>query len=248
METRFKSLKRTGVAYELLNWENRMDNYKYPGTHLSGNIAEYQCYDDGLVRHSGWGMVCVDNMLDCLASLAVFMIENHSEALMKMVSGFWPTEIYHKDIDFAMTVKFREGKRSFCNMGDQKLSTSEKLQHDKRWMEVPSYATGNLDSVLNLLVKSYSDALERLAMYIQVRSYIFDKTGWLQNVEGHFIGNRDDDINNLHAAMSTITGLVDAQRRIESAGRSLDCLRHNWIDKPERDIQYEKITGDCCSA
>ena len=39
METRFKSLKRTGVAYELLNWENRMDNYKYPGISQSTNAT-----------------------------------------------------------------------------------------------------------------------------------------------------------------------------------------------------------------
>lgn len=228
MEKRFESVGRSGVAYEILNYDNKIETWQARGNYLSAQISEYQCYDDGLVRHSPPCLVYGDNIIDCMASLALFAWERRTDAdLMHLIDSIWPSDIYADRIDFALSVKVNPDKRRYYNMNDLKISSSEKLQYDTRWALIPDWATGSFEATCKLLVPQYADGLTKFYHYNQLRNY----KGVYGNIDGCLIGltveTYGSEVNMLSGAFHALDSLVKAERATRQAERSVSSLRHN---------------------
>lgn len=228
MDYRFASLKRDGIAYELLTYDSKVENWRTRGNYLSAQIVEYDCYNDGQVKHSPSRLVYGENIVDCLASLAVFVGANQKDAgIVNLVESIWPHDIYGQKIDFAASVKYNIDKRRFYNLNDLKLGSSEKLQYDKRWEVVPFWADGSLDSVCRLLVPAYMSALDRFYHYHQFRDHLAgygNIPGCLIDLPGEAY---EAPVQNATTALHIIDCLVKAERLRQGAERSLASLEHN---------------------
>jgi hypothetical protein len=228
METRFQSIGRSGIAYEILNYDQRIETWQARNGYLSAQVAEYQCYDDGLVRHSPPCLVYGDNIIDCMSSLALHAWENRTDQnLMHLIDSIWPSDIYADRIDFALSVKANPDKRRYYNIGDLKVSSSEKLQYDTRWALIPDWANGNFEATCRLLVPQYADGLSKFYYYNQLRDY----KGVYGNIDGCLIGLTCEtygaEVNVLTGAFRAVDSLVKAERATRYAERSIESLRHN---------------------
>jgi hypothetical protein len=231
MDGRFKSIGRSGVGYEILSYKDKFDGSR-AHRFISEQIGEYETYGDGITKHSGSWMAHTDNILDCIASLAIFAMDHKDDEEFKSwLTSFWPRPVDEKSIDFALTVKFDEKKTKYYNLQERKISSSEKLQYDKRWSEIPQWCVGNLESVLRLIVPDYyHDALTLFYYYTEVRSYLAQKLDWYDSVDGYFIGWQPTDnyqSMQLQSAFYVINSIVKSWQYADNAQRSLDCLKHN---------------------
>lgn len=228
METRFKSLNRDGIAYELLTYSNEIETWNCTKGFLSARIAEYQCFNDGMVQHSPHCLIYGDNIVDCLVSMAFFVNDNKNDNdLMKLVSDVWPTDIYKDKIDFARSIKFNPDKRKFYSITELKTSTSEKMQYDKRYELIPEWADGSIDCLCRMLIPSFSNGLEKFYYYDQLR-HLPNMWG---NIEGCLIGltGKTYEYTSVTAenALHILTYFVGAYRLQQQAVRSMECLIHN---------------------
>lgn len=126
-------------------WDQR---YHSNGWVLSAHAAWYQTYGDGNIQHSHDVICGVRHFFEWTASFADYLLKHPEVELPSYPLGL-PT-VNREQVEFLLSVKFREDKRQWYNPGDRKVSASESKRHDKRWIEVPRWADGTIDSAFAL--------------------------------------------------------------------------------------------------
>ncbi len=208
--------------------------FRDPHRFLGPRFAEYDTYGDGLTQHGYQYPVVADNVVDFLISLGKYMLDTPTAADELRKTFDWPEHLNKKRIEFALSVKYDENKTRYYSMSEQKVSASPKLEWDKRYERVPTWADGSLESAFRLLPKQ--SALEHLRTYLDIREYLFERDNWCDTMEGYGIG-LDNDANgnkfsNLHSAFIVIDNMVRAAQLLDHARGSFDCLTHNMkLDK-----------------
>lgn len=87
------------------------------------------------------------------------------------------SDIRKRTAIFAATVKYREDKRAYYSIRDEKVSTADSRRYDKRWEEVPSWANGGIDSVWRLCCTNDAHStLDRYAMALGLQRLAGDDT------------------------------------------------------------------------
>ena len=95
----------------------------------------------------------------------------------------WMPDISDKQIAFAMSVIYKDmsdkGKRQYYSIGEQKVSTADKLRHDKRYEQVVEWCDGSPKAVYRLLYKDHYSALQCLSLAATVED-------WFQRTQDHY--------------------------------------------------------------
>ncbi|MCJ7747910.1 MAG: hypothetical protein MUP27_09205 [Desulfobacterales bacterium] len=238
METiRFKSLTRNGVAYEV-NPNRGFEFNRDPHNYIHEKIKEYLTYGDGLTIHSPPTIVLKDYIVDFLASLGSYILNNPIHFLvngMEILESIWTHNLYNKDIDFALSIKFNPEKKQFYSFQEKKISSSKSKQYDKRWEEIKEWNDGSLNAGLNLLQKSFWNCLETFSAYEDIRNRFSDMQDWSGgHIDGYGIGYTGE-YTDLEYGFKVIDRLVKAYREIDQAKRTFECLDNNWIKKQSKE-------------
>lgn len=233
---RFHSVTRPEFCYQIL-YEN---NYSRKGDIIDDHFHEYWAGTDGLTQHASRTYVQTERWVDFFASLAMYLQEpgmlNRTDEHMKTIADLWPRETYHKKIDFFLELRHDEKKKRFYEKGDLKTSTAPTKANDRRWEPVPTWADGGITAAMQFLACSWYGSLERFALYLQVRERFYELNNWYGDDDGDDDGNgigygKRQDFRDLQTSFRCVSLLVDAYRAQEDARRSLERLKHNFIDR-----------------
>jgi len=155
-------------------FEDLWDAFRQANRPLDCHIGVFDTYGDGTTQHSGEWPANNEHFTDFCLSFARWLINASPEE----VKG---TEIRSRDsigikkvpadlIDFLAKIQYRDDKRQYFNRADRKLTTSEKARHDKRFIEVPSWATGSFRNVVSLYLMENNPDTSHMRWYSTVYS------------------------------------------------------------------------------
>src|SRR5207247_2212272 len=108
---------------------------------------------------------------DFLASLGAYLLLPTTPAEhVEIVRRHWGYPIGPDKIRFLAGVKYKEGKRTYYSVSEEKVSASDSKQHDKRWAVVPEFATGpSTENVWRLLDQFYGGLLSRIGRWQEIK-------------------------------------------------------------------------------
>ena len=190
---------------------------------------QYQTFGDGTLQHSEKFAVSTDPELfiEPLELLAEWCcdhwreVEDGTESL-----SIWHSYYYEANVKFAMSVKYVEGRRLYYSFDKRKVSSSEKLQHDKRYEVVPEWADGTPKSAFSLinLNKRWMSPWERIQVAFAFRNFpnCYD---WVSIVYPDMKMSR-----RIRDAVEAINHYDEAQQ----LHRSFSCYKHNIENRRER--------------
>lgn len=193
--------------------------------------AMYQTYGHGIVQHSGEWPVQREFMADFLASLATHLEAEPDD--VEIVSRHWPVRnrlTPTRDILFLAGIKYRDDKRQWYTLRENKVSSAEKYRHDKRWNEVPEFANGSLQAVCNMMDTSYCEMLKRYAIHLHVAAVMNDHDLYASiDVDREYRTQMGT-----HSAFLAVNALVEAYQWKERAASSLQYYRENILKVEEK--------------
>jgi hypothetical protein len=217
---------------------------------------------DGLTQHSpDWG-VNKEYFADYLASLAVALkgkpistvggfavletADPESETVQWLPDGELIDYVRHeferrptdKEILFASSVVYKEGKRRWYSIREQSISSSESKRHDKRYEEVCSEHDGSAKSIYRLLVGQWPDALRAYNVAAAIydwcradndRPYILTPARFLEWTDNYEVADT------LHTAYEACRNLCEGYRLLCSGSRG--------IQNYARHVERQKAKG-----
>lgn len=163
---------------------------------LVHNFGVYETMGDGECRHTPTYRVDRSRCVDFALSMGVWLLEHPDENIFPHHLGLEPVEV--ELIDFLKKVEWKEMKRQWFSPRDRKISGNCDKQYDKRWFEVPTWASGQWKDALNLYWYSSGGGYPHLLRHYAVYRAFVDRangafygskeaTKWLDEV-----GKRDD--------------------------------------------------------
>lgn len=240
MQARFLSLnhpKETGYLID------SNPEYVYGGTKSAVSWArKYDNYGDALTQHSGNQILQVIDLEDFFASLATHLLSEEGAEHREKVSDLWPQnyEISSERVVFLAGLRQKDDKPTYYSTTECKVSSNEKKQYDKRWIEVPEWADGSPAAVYRLAFEieggDFRDLLTRYSLYTMIRHTISDRLGYYgEHPVIWLCGEEDAQSTRLHfsQAFEAIDLLVQSERNARSAKRSLECYLSNTRSKRE---------------
>ena len=137
-------------------WDNA---YRASGRQLATWIARFDTLGDGMCAHGPDCIIGTRWMTDALASLASFLVkalgESDREEIGQILRYNWPSPTSYDfpstpRVLFLLGLKHDPDKTRWFSLEDEKASTSERMRHDKRWVEIPRWADGTAKSAYDL--------------------------------------------------------------------------------------------------
>jgi len=224
----FKSIKRGDkIGYSLsTGTSNKFEGfYHNPSRYVSGNIVQFDTYGDGMIQHSpGYG-VTVEDMKDCLASLAIHISKD--QTCIPEVEKIWPYEINQHQVRFLLTLKYNPDKDTYYNLVDQKKSTHSSKRHDNRWVKLEDWFKGDSYSIFRIMRQLYWSALDNLVSIRRIREVIAETTGCHDDID--YKGNLNIEVDTvLRQAIDAISKYVEGHKNAKHADGIVDCVISNW--------------------
>ncbi len=236
----FPSLARSDWAYTLNSDPMALFGRGCVGHVMTCWAGQFQTHGDGLVQHSGEIPIPVDArvMSDWLASLAAHVLESSPEVreeVLTTLATVWPSHHAHNawKVRFARTVKYKDGKRRYYSLSEQRMTTADSKRYDKRWAEVPEWADGSVFSCFRLCRPGHDIDFLDLFLYT---SCVVDRYEEIEGEKGYSVcqildldwTNTDPNaFSNFRQAYYAVVYLLEAHQRVGDAKRSLQCYRHN---------------------
>ena len=120
--------------------------------------GEFPTYGDGSCQHGyEHAATCQDPVIfaDYCASLASFLIdtpttEEIGDAIHVALGRIVDCDS-REAIEFALSVKYKEGDYRYFNVSDRKVSGRASLAHDKRWTRITEYHNGTARTAYSVL-------------------------------------------------------------------------------------------------
>jgi len=159
----FRSIGNPDIAYTMHAQSLDYDLRRY-GPYVDSHAGMFLVYNDWPVQHSTESCVPVGQFSDWINSLAAHLVANPlREDDLAMLADNWPrSNPENEKIVLACKIKYREDKRQYYSLQEEKVSTAESKRHDKRWEDVPSWADGGLSAVFGLVSNGgWRDLLHR---------------------------------------------------------------------------------------
>jgi len=228
----FQSIKDESMAYCF----DSSEFMSYSGSNLGDNLYMFPTYGDNLTQHGPQFPATVSNFVDCLASLAKYLLQNPDDVEQLTSSTSWPMfgmTVSREEIDFLVKkVNYKEDKVRYYSFQEKKMSSSESKRYDKRWEEIPRYADGTMQGVLSLLFnnKRYLMSIERFFVYLKAKEYFQDEYNNYQSIEGCCIGS-DEKFIDLEYSFLAVHYQVESARMMDRARNIFRCLESNWVNK-----------------
>ena len=152
---------------------------------------------------------------------------NENTVLAEVVERGWPHPVSNDLIKFALSVKYKEGKRQYYSLKEQKISTSDSKRHDKRWEQINEYHDGKFASVMGLLCmnEGWTTWIDRFAMGMQLMDAV-DGFYFHDDVRQYFDLDKDTAtyVRQAYQAIDLAVLTVRTQQRCD---RTMECLIHN---------------------
>jgi hypothetical protein len=206
---KFKSVKRNTIIYEV---GYNSEAFKYHSRdYLSSDVFEFDTLGDGDIQHTPSYPTNMVYALDFLISISSFILENNISDDDLFTILYLTTPDYETSkINFIYKLKNVEGKRTFFNINNEKISRSESKRYDERWTEVPSWFTGSTQDIYTLLqqVKPVFGFLEVLNRWNNINDVFYS-----HYVIAECLNMNSDEVNDLLLALNTFKNLVLSLRK-----------------------------------
>ena len=143
-------------------------------------------------------------------------------------SALGPEEISRKDLAFAQSVRYTEGKRRYYSISEKKVSSSESKRFDTRWAEIPTWADGSVGSIARLLTGDKSiDLLALYRLYLDAYQYVARELNIWSDRPEKTLKLDNGNYLSVDAAFSAAACAVEAKRALKRARRILDSYTSN---------------------
>ena len=231
------------IAYKVHSrFEDLWDSFRQANRPLDTHIGVFETYGDGTTQHSGEWPANNEQFTDFCLSFARWLINASPEE----VKG---TEIRSRDsigikkvapdlIDFLAKIQYRDDKRQYFSRSERKLTTSEKGRHDKRFLEVPSWANGSFRNVVSLYLLESNTDTSHMRWYSTVYSIAHHMNATYNlnlsdeergfNCAAIFPGDHQE-------AFRALSFAFDAVEARDNSSRVIDCALSNMKHQQERE-------------
>jgi hypothetical protein len=228
MRIEFPSLATQGTVFTWHHdWDFLRDECRH-GRPLSHHCGFFLTYGDGTTQHSHESAVQVHDGPDYLVSLATFL--GVKMDARDFVAADWPRHptVSVNDIEFALKVKYVEGKTQYFNRLDRRLSTADSKRHDKRWEIVGEWCKGDFNSALAILGQGYLSTLDRYAKAGELEGYMRDRGLWVTTrMKADAVGVGESQAEAFDVAFRAVDHYVRSVRERELAIRCLTAYEQN---------------------
>lgn len=196
----------------------------YENNLLVWSFGAYEVMGDGECQHTPVYRIGLESFTDFCLSVASHLISHPDTKVHAYQVGL---KTVGKDtIDFLLSVKHSETVRRWFSLALKAVSKNEAKQHDKRWMEIPSWADGTPKSAHDL----YRFALDHRQTYLEEFS-VFQC--FLENAGGYFFGHdecckwKKDIAGDWQHAFRALRSAFDAKEHLDMAKRCIDASVQN---------------------
>jgi hypothetical protein len=192
----------------------------------------FMVYSDWPTQHSHESCVPADRFTDWINSLAAHLVATPEDA--KAFIESWPrSNPDNAKIVLACKIKYREDKRQWYSLAEEKVSASESKRNDRRWEDVPSWADGSFKAVFGIVCHGYGDLIYRYQLAEDCKTVYRRVTG---NSAGYDAAEKlvDVDYSAVMAAWRICRDLITAERLRDDAVRC-------WNRKTEDDAYNASI-------
>ena len=130
------------------------DSFYRANRPLDCHIGVFETYGDGTTQHSGAWAATNEHFTDFCISFATWLLSATPEQIEassiygREQIGLNPVPV--NLIDFLAKITYREDKDQYFSRELLKVTTSEKVRHDRRYLKVPTHADGSFRAVTNL--------------------------------------------------------------------------------------------------
>ena len=148
-------------------------------------------------------------------------------------------------IDFLGKIQYRDDKRQYFSRSERKVTTSEKARHDKRFIEVPSWANGSFRNIVSLYLLESNHDTSHMRWYSTVHSIAHHMNALYNlnladeergfNCEAIFPGDHQEAFR----ALSFAFDFVEAR---ENTSRVIECALSNIKHQKERESRRRRMT------
>jgi hypothetical protein len=200
---------------------------------VNEHMRVYDTYGDGMTAHSPAMPISIQRMADYLFSLAQAMLTDQdlrNDARYAITGGI-PSKA---DLDFAFSVKFKEGKTRWYSRSERKVTSNPEKRHDKRYEEITSYHDGSIDGAFRVLAKDHYRGMESFALMHTVRKYVEDRDNTCHaRTSGLLKWELGDDSYILDRAFEVCRDLILAYDLIDSSERGVKGFLRNLEQERE---------------
>lgn len=221
----FKSVSQGNVRYVVTKGHydhNDSNFYSSPGSYVSNTCLQYDTFGDGEVQHTPEYLVPAQQIEDFMVSLALYISDNHSSELFKVLEHLEPHGISEPQIKFLYNLKPNSnGKPTYINLQETKKTTADK-QYDKRWEKLDSDWVPTFRNIFRHMSVSFHGFLDRLVVTEKIRQAT-DYGVWVDYEEEWKITN----FSNIRNGMLILESFLTAYRNIDSISRQTESLKYN---------------------
>lgn len=205
------------------NIRYRLEDSSYRSNLLTHSFMQYEVMGDGECQHTPSYDIGACRFTDFCLSVAQYLIDNPDAEIhsFQVCCDPIPTELW----DFLRSVKYSETTRKWFCLQLRKVSSNESKRYDKRWMEVPKWANGEVKSALDLYWYGMQDIgnpalLRRYYVFHSIREYAggsFFQMDTCEEWSKQLAGDYDYAFRALITAMEAKESRWHAKRYIECA-------------------------------
>jgi len=232
------------IAYKVHSrFEDLWDSFRSANRPLDVHIGVFETYGDGTTQHSGEWPANNEQFTDFCLSFAQWLLNASREQYKAM-------EIHSRDsigikkvapdlIDFLGKIQYRDDKRQYFSRSERKVTTSEKARHDKRFIEVPSWANGSFRNIVSLYLLESNHDTSHMRWYSTVHSIAHHMNALYNlnladeergfNCEAIFPGDHQEAFR----ALSFAFDFIEAR---ENTSRVIECALSNIKHQQEREV------------
>ena len=232
------------IAYKVHSrFEDLWDSFRNANRPLDVHIGVFETYGDGTTQHSGEWPANNEQFTDFCLSFAQWLLNASREQYKAM-------EIHSRDsigikkvapdlIDFLGKIQYRDDKRQYFSRSERKVTTSEKARHDKRFIEVPSWANGSFRNIVSLYLLESNHDTSHMRWYSTVHSIAHHMNALYNlnladeergfNCEAIFPGDHQEAFR----ALSFAFDFIEAR---ENTSRVIECALSNIKHQQEREV------------
>ncbi len=232
------------IAYKVHSrFEDLWDSFRSANRPLDVHIGVFETYGDGTTQHSGEWPANNEQFTDFCLSFAQWLLNASREQYKAM-------EIHSRDsigikkvapdlIDFLGKIQYRDDKRQYFSRSERKVTTSEKARHDKRFIEVPSWANGSFRNIVSLYLLESNHDTSHMRWYSTVHSIAHHMNALYNlnladeergfNCEAIFPGDHQEAFR----ALSFAFDFIEAR---ENTSRVIECALSNIKHQKEREV------------
>jgi hypothetical protein len=231
------------IAYKVhSHFDDLWDAFRRANRPLDVHIGAYDTYGDGTTQHSNEWPANNEQFTDFCLSFARWLLNASPEE-------FKGTGLHSRDsigikavapdlIDFLGKIQYRDDKRQYFSRSERKLTTSEKARHDKRFLEVPSWANGSFRNVVGLYLLESNPDSSHMRWYSTVYSIAHHMNAMYNlnlsdeergfNCAAIFPGDHQE-------AFRALSFAFDAVEARDNSSRVIDCALSNMKHQQERE-------------